>query len=107
MHDAPASGGRLRVPTVVDVFTRECPALEVRRDCRRVDVAEVLDGLRVRRGGRGGPRHASAGSRSALRCGVPRPSPEASPDAGARRARIGTLAGTGRHTRRPVPGSPA
>lgn len=47
MHDALASGEKLRVLTVVDVFTRECLALEARRSFRGEDVVEVLDRLRA------------------------------------------------------------
>ncbi len=45
MHDMLASGEKLRVLTVVDVFTRECLALEARRSFRGHDVAEVLSEL--------------------------------------------------------------
>jgi putative transposase len=50
MHDTLAGGETLRVLTVVDVFTRECLALEVRRSFRGENVAEVLGRLRTSRG---------------------------------------------------------
>jgi len=45
MHDTLADGRKLRVLTVIDVFTRECLALEARQSFRGEDVAEVLSGL--------------------------------------------------------------
>jgi putative transposase len=50
MHDTLASGEKLRVLTVVDVFTRECLALEARRSFRGRDVAAVLSDLVLRQG---------------------------------------------------------
>ena len=50
MHDEMADGGKFRVLTVIDVFTRECLALHVGRSLRGADVATVLDGLVARRG---------------------------------------------------------
>ena len=62
MHDAPVSGVRLRGATVADIFTRECRrALEDRRSHWGEEVRDV-----ARMAGKvGGPRRASAGSRSA------------------------------------------
>jgi len=45
MHDTLASGEKLRVLTVVDVYTRECVALEARRNCKGQDVAGILSRL--------------------------------------------------------------
>ena len=45
MHDTFSDGRKLRVLTVIDVFTRECLALKVRRSFRGEHVAEVLSGL--------------------------------------------------------------
>ena len=50
MHDELADGGKFRVLTVIDVFTRECLALHVGRSLRGADVATVLDGLVAHRG---------------------------------------------------------
>jgi putative transposase len=50
MHDTLADGGKLRVLTVVDVFTRECLALEGRTSFRGEHVANVLSQLRSTRG---------------------------------------------------------
>ena len=50
MHDTLADGRKMRVLTVIDVFTRECLALDVRQRFRGVDVAEVLSGLVARHG---------------------------------------------------------
>ena len=50
MHDTLADGRKMRVLTVIDVFTRECLALDVRQRFRVVDVAEVLSGLVARHG---------------------------------------------------------
>jgi len=43
MHDTLASGEKIRVLTVVDVFTRECVALRARKSFRGHDVAAILD----------------------------------------------------------------
>ncbi len=45
MHDRLASGERIRVLTVVDVYTRECVALEARRSFKGCDVAQILSKL--------------------------------------------------------------
>ena len=45
MHDEFADGRKFRVLTVIDVFTRECLALEARRSFRGHDVAAVLSEL--------------------------------------------------------------
>jgi len=45
MHDEFQDGRKMRVPTVIDVFTRKCLALEARRRFGRMDVAAVLSGL--------------------------------------------------------------
>jgi putative transposase len=50
MHDTLADGGKLRVLTVVDVFTRECLALEGRTSFRGEHVADVLSRLLSTRG---------------------------------------------------------
>jgi putative transposase len=50
MHDALATGEKIRVLTVVDVLTRECLALEARRSFRGPDVVEVLSRLGGYRG---------------------------------------------------------
>jgi putative transposase len=50
MHDTLFDGRTMRVLTVIDVFTRECLALEVRRSYRGEHVAEVLSDLVVRHG---------------------------------------------------------
>ncbi len=42
MHDTLADGGRLRVLTVVDAYTRECVALEAAKSFRGADVARIL-----------------------------------------------------------------
>jgi putative transposase len=42
MHDTLADGGRLRVLTVVDTYTRECVALEAGSSFRGGDVARIL-----------------------------------------------------------------
>jgi transposase InsO family protein len=38
-------GGKLRVLTIVDEFTRRCLAIEVSRKFRKLDVADILSGL--------------------------------------------------------------
>jgi len=45
MHDTLSDGRKMRVLTVIDVFTRECLALDVRQRFRGVDVAAVLSDL--------------------------------------------------------------
>jgi putative transposase len=50
MHDALFDGRTFRVLTVIDMFTRECLALEVRRSFKGEDVASVLSGIIARRG---------------------------------------------------------
>jgi putative transposase len=50
MQDALADGRRIRVLTMVDVFTRECVVLEARARFSAEDVARVLDRLKLRRG---------------------------------------------------------
>ncbi len=50
MHDELLNGRRMRVLTVIDVFTRECLALEARRRFRGTDVAMILGGLVERHG---------------------------------------------------------
>jgi len=45
MHDTLADGQKIRVLTVIDVFTRECLALDVRTRFRGIDVAAVLGDL--------------------------------------------------------------
>jgi putative transposase len=50
MQDTLASGEKLPVLTVADVFTRECLALEARRSFRGRDVTAVLSDLVLRQG---------------------------------------------------------
>jgi putative transposase len=50
MHDTFFDDRKLRVLTVIDVFTRECLALKVRRSFRGEHVAEVLSDLVAHRG---------------------------------------------------------
>jgi putative transposase len=50
MHDALFDGRTFRVLTVIDVFTRECLALEVRRSFKGEDVARVLSNIIACRG---------------------------------------------------------
>lgn len=50
MHDELFDGKKIRVLTVIDVFTRECLELEVRKNFRGVDVAQVLSKLVERHG---------------------------------------------------------
>lgn len=45
MHDTLACGGRMRVLTVIDVFTRECLALVAKKQFRGEDVARTLTRL--------------------------------------------------------------
>ena len=51
MHDTLADGGRLRVLTVVDTYTRECVALEAASSFRGGDVAKILASAGRTRGG--------------------------------------------------------
>jgi putative transposase len=50
MHDAFFDGRRFRVLTVIDLFTRECLALEVQRSFKGEDVASILGDIIARRG---------------------------------------------------------
>ena len=50
IHDRTASGGPLKWLSVVDEYTRECVALEVRRSLRASEVVAVLEGLAQARG---------------------------------------------------------
>lgn len=43
VHDQLATGKKLRVPTIVDTFSRFSPALEPRFTFRGTDVVEVLE----------------------------------------------------------------
>lgn len=43
VHDQLATGQKLRVPTIVDTFSRFCPALVPRLTFRGADVVEVLE----------------------------------------------------------------
>ncbi len=45
MHDRLANGRLMRVLTIIDVFTRECLALEAKQSFRGENVAEILSGL--------------------------------------------------------------
>jgi putative transposase len=45
MHDTLASGEKIRVLTVVDVYTRECVALEARKSFSGQDVTQILSRL--------------------------------------------------------------
>ena len=51
MHDVLATGASVRVFTLVDVFTRECVALEVARSFSGTDVARLLSEAGDRAGG--------------------------------------------------------
>ncbi len=50
VSDQTQSGSRFRVLTVVDVFTRECLAIQPGRRLGSDDVVEVLDRIRAKRG---------------------------------------------------------
>lgn len=50
MHDTLAYGEKVRVLTVIDVFTRECLALVAKKHFRGEDVAKILAELRSKRG---------------------------------------------------------
>jgi putative transposase len=50
MHDEFLDGRKMRVLTVIDVFTRECLALEALRTFRGTDVAAILSDLVERHG---------------------------------------------------------
>jgi putative transposase len=50
MHDTLAQGERIRVLTVIDVFTREALAVEARKSFRGGNVVEVLSRLASERG---------------------------------------------------------
>ena len=51
IHDTLADGGRLRVLTDFDTYTRECVALEAASSFRGADVARILAGAGRTRGG--------------------------------------------------------
>jgi putative transposase len=51
MHDVLADGRSIRVFTLIDVFTRECIALEAAPQYKGTDVARILSETRTRRGG--------------------------------------------------------
>ena len=50
MADQLTDGRRFRILTIVDVFTRECLAVEVGQSLKGTDVVEVLNQIRARRG---------------------------------------------------------
>ena len=50
VHDQLAGGRRIRVLTIVDLFTRECPAIEVDTSISGRRVSRVLDRLMFMRG---------------------------------------------------------
>lgn len=50
IHDTQAGGGAIRVLAVLDVFNRECVALEARQSFRGADVATLLGHLGRERG---------------------------------------------------------
>jgi putative transposase len=50
MHDTLARGEKMRVLTVIDVFSRECLALVAKKHFRGEDVASVLADLRKKHG---------------------------------------------------------
>jgi putative transposase len=50
MADQLTDGRRFRVLTIVDVFTRECLAIEVGQSLKGTDVVEVLNQILTRRG---------------------------------------------------------
>lgn len=43
LHDQLYNGRKIRVLAVVDTFTRDCPALDVRPQFRGADVVETLE----------------------------------------------------------------
>src|SRR5204863_8882123 len=45
VHDQLATGRKLRVLTIVDIFSRFSPAAEPRFSCSGADVVEVLEGV--------------------------------------------------------------
>ena len=49
MSDQLTDGRRFRALTIVDVFTRKCPAIEVGQSLKGTDVVEVLNRLRLER----------------------------------------------------------
>ena len=50
IHDTLVDGRKIRVLAAVDIYSRECVALEAARTFRGTSVAEVLDAVRVARG---------------------------------------------------------
>jgi putative transposase len=50
VSDALADGRKIRALTIVDEYTRECPAIEVDHSLPGARVVQVLEGLRVTRG---------------------------------------------------------
>ena len=50
VSDALADGRKIRALTIVDAYTRECPAIEVDHSLPGARVAEVLERLRTTRG---------------------------------------------------------
>jgi putative transposase len=51
MHDVLADGSRVRVFTLVDVFSRECVAFEPAPQFKGTDVSRILSEAGERRGG--------------------------------------------------------
>lgn len=43
VHNQPGTGGKLRVLTIIDIFSRISPALEPRPTFRGTDVVDVLE----------------------------------------------------------------
>ena len=60
MADRTDDGRPLRMLTIMDVYTRECLAIDVERHLTSEDVLERLADLFVVRGGEGRPREAGA-----------------------------------------------
>ena len=50
VHDQLADGRKLRTPTVIDVFTRECLDIEVGQSLKAEDVVRVIERLKYDRG---------------------------------------------------------
>jgi len=49
VSDALFDGRRLRLPTVIDLYMRECPGICVGQNLRSTEVAEMLDSIAFRR----------------------------------------------------------
>jgi putative transposase len=69
-HDAVECGRAIRVLSVVDAYTRECPALEVDTSFASRRVTRVLDGIIVERDTRSHPRRQRSGVQQPAFSGV-------------------------------------